>query len=433
MTIRLLLVALATSLLVCAAVAADWPQYKGPQRNDVSLETGLLKEWPAGGPKLLWTWRDAGVGYSGLAIVGERLYTIGGRGESEFLIALDISASGQPRELWAAKVGPLFQWTGNKWSAGPASTPTVDGELIFALGGMGDLVCVEAASGKELWRKNLPEELQSEVNPIGGGPKRLGWGYNWSPVVDGEQLLCLPGGAKGTIASLNKRTGEVLWRSSEITDQAAYTSPVLCEIGGVRQCLALTNQGLYSVGATDGKLLWKYPRRYSTEVVNTPIVSGNLVYLTVGAGQGCDFVRVKKEGDAFTAENVYANKNMTNHHGNVLLVGDHVYGFSEGKGWMCQDLASGEVVWSERTKLRAGSVTCADGKLYCYSEDNGTCVLIDASPAGWQERGRFQIPEQTKLRKPSGRIWTPPVVANGKLVLRDQELLFCFDVKGPAH
>jgi outer membrane protein assembly factor BamB len=424
---RLPMIALAAVFVLLTGVGAGWPQYKGPQRNDVSQETGLLTEWPAG-PKLVWTNREAGIGYSGLAVVGERLFTIGGRGETEFLIALDISA-GQPREVWATQVGPLFQWTGNKWSAGPASTPTVDGELIFALGGMGDLICVEAASGKEVWRKNLPEELQSEVNPIGGGPKKLGWGYTWSPLVNGEQLLCLPGGPKGTIAALNKRTGEVLWRSTEVTDQAAYTSPVLCEIGGVRQCLALTNQRLYSISTTDGKLLWKYPRRYSTEVVNSPIVSGNLVYLTVGAGQGCDLVRVSKQGDAFAAENVYANKNMTNHHGNVLLFDDYVYGFSEGKGWMCQNLASGEIVWSERTKLRAGSVTCADGKLYCYSEDNGTCVLIDASPAGWKERGRFQIPEQTRLRKPSGRIWTPPVVAGGRLFLRDQELLFCFDVR----
>ena len=362
--------------------------------------------------------------------MGERLYTIGGRGDTEYLFALDVSAvkDQAPKEVWSAQIGPLFQWEGNRWSAGPSSTPTVDGELIFALGGRGDLVCVEAASGKEQWRKNLPTELGAEVNPIGGGPKKLGWGFTWSPLVDGEQLICLPGGPQGTVAALDKRTGRVLWRSTEITDQAAYSSPMIAEIGGVRQCLALTNQGFFGVAVQDGRLLWSHLRRYSTEVVNTPIVQGPLLYVTVGAGQGCDLVRVERSGEAFTADNVYSNKNMTNHHGNTVLVNDHVFGFSEGKGWICQDFRSGEIVWAERGKFRAGSLTYADERLYCYGEDDGTAVLVEASPAGWKECGRFKIPQQTKLRRPNGKIWTPPVVAGGRLFLRDQELLFCFDV-----
>jgi len=410
--------------------AADWPQYRGPQRNDVSSETGLLAEWPAGGPKLLWTFGEAGIGYSGMAVVGDRLYTIGGRGDAEFLLALDTSGPA-PRELWAAKVGPVFEWSGNKWSAGPSATPTVDGDLIYALGGNGDLVCVETSSGKEVWRQNLPADMEAEVNPIGGGPKKLGWGYTWSPLALGDMLLCLPGGPKGTMAALDKRTGNVLWRNADVTDQAAYTSPIVAEIGGVRQCIALTNQGVIGVAVEGGKLLWNYRRRFSTEVVNTPIVQGDLVYVTVGAGQGCDLIRVTKAGDAFATDVVYANKNMTNHHGNTLLYQDHVYGFSEGKGWICQNLASGEIVWSERTKMRAGSLTCADGRLYCVGEDDGTVVLIEATTSGWKEAGRFKIPQQSKQRKPSGKIWTPPIVSGGRLFLRDQELLFCYDIKAP--
>jgi outer membrane protein assembly factor BamB len=283
-------------------------------RNDVSTETGLFAEWPADGPPLLWTYSEAGIGYSGPAIVGDRLYTLGGRGDSEFLIALDLSsvADGTVKEAWATRVGPLFTWEGNRWSAGPSTTPTIDGELIYALGGMGDLVCAEAKSGKERWRKNLPADLEAEVNPIGGGPKKLGWGFTGSPLVDGEQLICVPGGPKGTVAALDKHTGQVLWRSTEATDQAAYTSPMVAEIEGVRQYVVLTNQGLIGVSAADGKLLWNYLRapRYSTEVVNSPTIRGNLVYVTVGAGQGCDLVRVTKNGDAFQAETVYANKNM---------------------------------------------------------------------------------------------------------------------------
>src|SRR5262249_26465837 len=147
----------------------------------------------------------------------------------------------------------------------------------------------------------------------------------------------------------------------------------------------------------------------------TPLVRDNLVFTTVGSGGGCDLVKVEADGAQFKAEPLYANKNLSNHHGNVVLVGDHVYGFSEGKGWTCQDFKTGQVAWVDKGKLRPCSVVYAEGKLYCYAEDDGTVVLIDASPDGLKESGRFKIPQQTKLRKPSGRIWTPPVIANGKL------------------
>jgi hypothetical protein len=185
------------------------------------------------------------------------------------------------------------------------------------------------------------------------------------------------------------------------------------------------------IAAKDGSLLWSYRRqpRFGTEVVNSPIIRGELVYTTVGAGQGCDLLRVVREGEAFRAESVYSNKNMANHHGNVALIGDHVFGFSEGKGWTCQDFATGEIVWKERSKLPAGSLTSAEGRIYCFSENNGSVVLIEASPDGWNELGRFQLPELSMSRKPSGRIWTPPVISGGRLLLRDQELLYCYDIR----
>ena len=424
-----------------AALAEDWPQYRGPRRDDVSAEKGLLQEWPVGSPKLVWTYAEAGVGYSGPAIVGKRLYTLGGRGADEMLIAVDMAAieNGAVREAWSLRLGETFDFSSNKWSAGPSSTPTVDGKLVFALSGRGDLVCAEASSGKEIWRKYLPKDLDAQVNPIGGGPKNLGWGFTWSPLVDGEKLICTPGGPKGTVAALDKKTGELIWQSQEVTDQAAYTSPMLAEFGGVRQYVVLTNVGVIGVAAADGKVLWNFQRqpRYGTEVVNSPIISGDLVYVTVGAGQGCDLLRIKKDGDQFDAEPVYANKNMTNHHANTLLKDGHVFGYSDGKGWICQALESGEIVWSERRALRAGAVVYADRRLYCYSEDDGTVVLAEPNTTGssqpgggWKETGRFKIPQASKARKPGGKIWTPPVVANGQLFLRDQELIFCFDVKG---
>jgi outer membrane protein assembly factor BamB len=420
-------------LLTSVANADDWPQYRGPRRDDISRETGLLPSWPQEGPPLLWTYKHLGIGYSGVAVVGERLYSIGARGETEFLIALDLSAvkDGTVNEAWSASVGPLFDFKGNNWSAGPSSTPTVDGDLIFALGGNGDLLCVQASDGKERWRKNLPKDLGAQVNPIGGGPKGLGWGFTWSPLVDGEQLICVPGGPQGTVAALDKRTGEVLWRTTGVTDQAAYTSPIPAEIAGVRQYVVLTNQGLLGIAAKDGQVLWNYRRvpPFRTEVVNSPIVQGDFVFTTVGAGQGCELLKITRQDDEFTAESIYSNKNMANHHGNVALIGKHVFGFSEGKGFVCQDFATGEIAWMERSKIRPCSLTCADGRIYCFTEDNGTVALLAADASGWSESGRFRLPELATTRKPSGRIWTPPVVSGGRLFLRDQELLYCFDIK----
>lgn len=408
----------------------DWPQYRGPNLNDRSAETGLLKEWPKEGPKLAATFRDCGVGYSGVAVVGDRLYTLGDRGETEFLIALDLKnvAAGKIVEAWSTEIGPKFDFKGNQWSAGPSSTPTVDGNFVYALSGNGELMCVQAADGKQVWRVDLPKELEAQVNPIGGGPKNLGWGFTWSPLVAGEQLICTPGGPGGTVAALEKKTGKVIWRSTELVEQAAYTTVTPAELEGVRQYVVLTNQGLRGIAAADGKLLWKHDHKLGTEVVSSPIVAGSSVYITVGTANGNEFVRVGKSADGFTAEKVYVGNQLTNHHGNVVLVDGHIYGSGAGRGFGCQKMETGEILWSER-KIATGSVTYADGRLYCYAEGDGAVTLVEADPKQATIVGRFTIPEQSKSCKPNGKIWTPPVIAGGRLFLRDQELLFCFELK----
>ncbi|MFM8272009.1 MAG: PQQ-binding-like beta-propeller repeat protein [Gemmata sp.] len=413
-----------------ALAAADWPQYRGPNRDDLSAETGLLKVWPKAGPPLLWIYDGAGVGYSPPAVVGDRVYVTGGREDHEFLIALDLKTTkdGAVKEAWAAKIGPTFRFPRNSWSAGPSAAPTVADGLIYALGGNGDLICADT-TGKEKWRANLPKDFEGQVNPIGGGPKNLGWGFTGAPLVDGGNLIVAVGGPSGTLAALDRKTGKPVWRSTELTDQAAYTSPMPADFGGVKQYVILTNQGLAGVAAKDGKLLWTHKRKqpYGTEVINTPIIAEGHIFTTVAAGNGAsELVRVEKVGEAFKVSEVYSNKNLLNHHGNVVLVGKHLYGF--GNAWTGLDFKSGEVVWAER-KLPSGALTCADGHLYLYSEADGTAALIEASPLAWKETGRFKIPKASTQRQPQGKVWTPPVVANGNLFLRDQELLFCFDVK----
>ncbi len=415
-----------TLLACCAAVlvtgiallplgAVDWPQWQGPDRSNVSTEKGLLKEWPSRGPKLLWTFTDAGNGYSGPAIVGDRLYTMGADEETEYLFAIDL---GTQKKLWSTKIGPRFI---NGWGDGPRGTPTVDGDLVFALGGQGNLICVKAGSGEQVWTKSMQNDL--------GGEMMSGWGYTESPLVDGDVVVCTPGGKDGTLAALDKKTGEVRWRSKDYTDTAGYSSVVVSEAGGIRQYVQRTGQSVAGVAAKDGSLLWRFPHTANTAAIPTPIVAGNYVFATSGYGSGCVLIQLTPHGQGITARKVYANKDMTNHHGGVVKVGDFLYGHSDRGGWICMEFKTGKVRWKVADKLRKGSITYADGHLYCYSENDGTVALIEASPDGWKESGRFKIARQTTLPRKGGHIWTHPVVANGRLYLRDQDLIFCYQVK----
>ena len=352
------------------------------------------------------------------------------------MFAFDLKAppGAPPRELWAAKIGPLFTWPGNTWNAGPNATPTVDGDRVYALGGFGDLVCVDAKSGKEVWRVNFGKDLGGEVNPIGGGltrPTPLGWGNAAAPLVDGDVLVCVVGGKRGLFAGLDKATGKVLWRSGEVTEQAPYSSPVLATIGGVKQYVSATNKGLVGVG-TKGQLLWRYDRAkaFDDVVISTPVVKDNVVAVSVGFNEGIDAVTVTPEpGGTFKAAKLYDSKEIQNRDGGLVLVGDHLYGHSEQGGWFCAEFKTGKVLWAEGKALARGVVSAADGRLYCAAEKGGAVVLLDPSPEGWKEAGRFTLPAASKQRKPSGMLWTHPVVANGRLYLRDQELMFCYDVK----
>jgi len=419
------------------AAAFDWPQFRGPDRTGVSAEKGLLQQWPKDGPKLLWTIKTAGLGFSSPSIVGDRLYTLGARDDTTYVLCYDIGRKGE--ELWKAKVGPMFTFDNNTWGDGPRGTPTVDGDRLYALGGFGDLVCVDARTGKELWRTHLEKDL--------GGVMMSEWGYSESPLVDGDKLVCMPGGERGTLAAFDKKTGKLLWRSKGLKDKATYSSLRVLEVGGVRQYVALTmidnveGSAVAGVAADDGRLLWyqRFHKGHSYAVAPTPLIRGDLVYVTAGYGAGCRLLKITGKDGKFEAEEQYstkAQKSLKNQHGGVVLVGDHVYGHSERLGWVCQDFKTGKNVWEEEAKLEceaSGSILAADGCLYLYS-DQAEVALLKTTPDGWDEQGRFPLPQKSdapKTRATSSRaqIWTPPVIANGRLYLRDQELLFCFDVR----
>jgi outer membrane protein assembly factor BamB len=398
--------------LTLAALAApgDWPQFRGPNRDGASAETGLLQELPPGGPPLVWKATGLGIGYSTIAVVGNRIYTIGEDSEVSSVVALNTTDG---KKVWSAKLGkagapgmPAFE--------GPRATPTVEDDLLVAVGQWGDMVCYTAAQGRELWRKDFIKDF---------GGKRPQWGFSESPLIDGDKVVVTPGGLEGAIVALNRKTGAVIWRSKGFTDAPHYSSLIVAQIGGVRQYIQLTAESVVGIAAADGKVLWSAARKGRTAVIPTPIYSDGCVYVTSAYGIGCNLFKIREAGGKFTAEEVYANKELSNKHGGVIKVGDFVYGHADDKGWTCQDFKTGAAKW-QYSQLGKGSLIYADHRFYLRAEDKGTIVLIEASPAGYKERGRFE-----QAQRSSKRAWPYPVIAHGRLYLRDMDMLFCYDVK----
>jgi outer membrane protein assembly factor BamB len=291
---RMKLLAALLTLSLSSALAGDWPQWRGPNRDDVSTETGLLKEWPADGPKRAWLFENAGMGYSGFSIAGGKLFTMGTRDGQEILLALDAVTG---KELWASPIGGIL---GNGWGDGPRGTPTVDGDRVYALSGKGNLVAAQVADGKVLWTKSM--------SSLGG--KTPGWGYTESPLVDGALVVVTPGGDKGTMAALKKDSGEPVWQSAEITEGAQYSSIIPATINGKKQYVQLVMQTLFGVNPADGKLIWRSQWSGSTAVIPTPIVKGDEVFISSGYNAGCK--KVKVNGSEVT--DVFLNKELGNHH-----------------------------------------------------------------------------------------------------------------------
>ncbi|MBL9200817.1 MAG: PQQ-like beta-propeller repeat protein [Opitutaceae bacterium] len=399
---------LSLAAVTSSALALDWPQWRGPDRTGVSKETGLLKKWPEGGPQRLWMFENAGKGYSAPAIKGGKYFTIGTRDDAEALFILDANTG---QELRVVKIGAILD---NKWGDGPRGTPAIDGDRAYALSGPGDLACISIADGKVLWKVTMKS--------LGGSVPN--WGYTESVLVDGDKVLCTPGGGKGTVAALNKMTGKVVWQSSGIKEPAHYSSIVGATINGEAQYVQRNEKSIFGLAAADGRLLWQTDFPGRTAMIPTPIVSGNEVYVTAGYGTGCKMVRIEP-GNKVTV--VYENKVAKNHHGGFVKIGEYLYGHGDPQ-WVCQNFKTGEEVWSSRA-LGKGAVGAADGMLYCLEENTGTVALVEASPAGWKEVSRFKLDPQTKIRSSSGKVWTHPVIANGKLYLRDQDLIYCYDIK----
>ncbi|HEX6987203.1 MAG TPA: PQQ-binding-like beta-propeller repeat protein [Planctomycetaceae bacterium] len=405
----------AAALSGLAADAADWPQWRGPERNGISEETGLLKQWPEGGPKLLWQVKDLGGGYSTPSVVGDRLYLITNKGlEEESVLALAVKDG---KRVWSTRLGKVGEPDQRPPYPGARSTPTVDGDLIYALGSDGDLACLEAATGKVRWAKNVRTEF-------GGKPGE--WAYSESPLVDGDKVVVTPGGAEAAVVALDKASGEVIWKCAVPEgDEAAYSSAVVAEVGGVRQYVQFLGKGVVGVDAKTGKLLWRYAKTAEGSPANipTPLVIDEFVYSATGRGGG-GLVKIETAGGAVEAEEVYASPRLPTSIGGAVAVDGHLYGTNR-QGLLCAEIETGDVKWQDRS-VGAGSLLYADGRLYVHGEE-GDVALVEANPESYREHGRFTPPGQPD--RGESKAWAYPVVANGRLYLHDFGTLWCYDVK----
>lgn len=383
----------------------DWPQWRGPERSGISKESGLLKQWPTAGPPLAWQTANLGEGYGSVATSGDRVFVQGLRNRQSIVSALN-RATGQG--LWSKNLGVGGN---NDRGAGPRSTPTVDGDRLYVLTEAGDLACMKH-DGTMVWQRNILKDFNG---------RNISWLLSESPLVDGNLVIVSPGGRGASIVALDKMTGQTVWTTKELHDEAGYASSVVADIQGVRTVITLTSEAGVGVRVSDGKLMWKYrPAANNTANITTPVFFDNKVFYTSAYGTGGALLGLRAENGEIRAQEIYFTREMQNHHGGVVLVNGYLYGFSNSI-LTCLEFATGKTAWRNRS-VGKGSVAYADGHLYVLSEDH-VMGLVEATPAAYREKGRFEIKD---LGSPS---WAHPVVSGGRLFIRNQATLASYDVR----
>ena len=416
--------ALAAASLVVAAVpaaAADWPTFRGADRTAIAPDTDLLDAWPAEGPPLIWETKGAGRGYASLAIAGDRIFTLGdglstADDADEYLSCFDRTTG---RQLWKTKTGGPWTDGQESWQSS-RSTPTVDGDMVYVLTPFGQLVACATADGREVFRVDLKERF--------GGKKGDSWGYSESVLVDGDTLVCTPGGEQAAMVSLDKKTGKTRWTCAVAGLRGAgHSSIVISEVKGRRVYVQTTASGAIGVDAKTGTLLWGYPIDQTTAVIPTPIVRGDLVFFSAGYKRGGALLRqVPEPAGTVRIDEVYGlNPDLANKHGGIVLVGDHLYGDSDDKGIpFCAELMTGKIAWKQRgSGKNSANVMAADGHVYIRYSD-GTVSLVAADPAEYRELSSFKVPGSGD--RPS---WAHMVILDGLLYLREGDAILCYDLR----
>ncbi|MBC8472744.1 MAG: PQQ-like beta-propeller repeat protein [Planctomycetes bacterium] len=483
MKTKVMLIAAIITITSGSTLAADWPQWRGQNRDGKSVDTGLLKEWPNDSPPLAWKIDKLGGGYSAPSVAAGRIFGMSNRGEDEVVWALSETDG---KELWVTRLGPAFAQRPSQGKEGPACTPTVDGERLYVEGLGGNVACLQVKDGKIVWQISMTDDF--------GGRTPM-WSYRESPLVDGDKVICTPGSVDATLVALDKLTGKTIWKAQVPSSSdggsagpgggpggfdgapgnadrdrgrpgagpggfggapsgadrgrgrprggpggfggfggsgAAYSSAIAVDFQGQRQYVQLTGKTLTGIAASDGKFLWKYdkPANRMGIICSTPIYHDGHVFASSAYGAGAGLVKLSKDANGgVKAEEVYSTSEMQNHHGGMILLGGYLYGATggnEGGALVCLDFKTGKIMWDQREsagRRAKGSVALADGRLY-YRMEDGTVVLIEPDPKQYIEHGRFEQPDRS--RAPA---WPHPVIANGKLYIRDQDVLLCYDVK----
>jgi len=418
-------------LVPCCLLQAEdelWLQWRGADRANHSPSHGLLQSWVKQKPALLWQTEGLGSGYSSLSIAGDQIFTTGDFAEGQAVVALN-AADGTL--LWKT---PITQGDPVHGYAGARSTPTFDEDRLFVVASDGQIVCLNAKTGAIEWNKSFEKEWD--------GRMMSGWGFSESPLVDGDLVICTPGGPEATVVALNKLTGEEVWRCQvpefdegknedgrKLKQGAAYSSIVISQAAGVKQYIQLLGQGIVGIRAADGTFLWGSAAAANNVAnISTPIVSDDLVFYSTANGGGAELLKIVKKDDKCVAERVYYlnPRVLENQHGGMVLVDGHVYcGHKRNSGFpMCIELASGKVKWGGKIRGEgdgSAAVTYADGNLIFRYQD-GLVVLIKATPDAYEVRGTFSPVFQ------SGNSWAHPVVVDKKLYLREQDKLMCYDL-----
>ncbi|HVJ81303.1 MAG TPA: PQQ-binding-like beta-propeller repeat protein [Planctomycetia bacterium] len=394
----------ADAIVAAADSSFDWPAWRGKDRTGVSAEKGLLKKWPKGGPALAWRVEEMGSGYAAPAVADGKIYLMGGRDNKEYLLCLSEADGAKEWEVEVGKIAGVGY-------PGPRSTPTIDDDSIVALGSEGDLVVLDKSTHAVRWKAHYGKQY---------GGKYGAWGFAESPLVDGDTIVCTPGGGDATMIALSKKDGEVLWKCPiPGGNTAAYSSPTIAMAGKKKQYVNFISDSLVGVDAETGKLAWRYQKSANgTANCSSAIYSAGHVLSASGYGNGGGLVKISPKD----ATEVYFKKELVNHHGGMVLVGNHVYATNE-KTVLCMEFKTGKILWQNRS-VGKGSIAAADGLLVVRSEQ-GPIALIAADPKSYRELGRFDQPDRS-----GEAAWPHPVIANGKLFIRDQGLLLAYRLKG---
>jgi outer membrane protein assembly factor BamB len=397
------------------ALAADWPQFHGPKRDNKSPDVGLLKQWADGGPAMLWKASGIGEGYSTVAIAADRIYTTGAVDGDCVITALDMDG----KKVWTRKNGKAWE----RSYPGTRSTPTVTDGLLYHLSGIGNLICLEADGGEVVWSTNILEKF---------GGRNIAWGLAESPLVIGDRVICTPGGDNVSMVALDRKTGQVAWKCTGAGDKPGYASPILIEHQGLKQIVTAMSESIVGVRASDGKLLWRYPHEvYANENITTPLFHDGFLIVSGSMRKGTTSLQLQVSGDGCSVNTHWHNKTLDNKHGGIVLLDGKLYGYAETQRrsgpWMCIDFESGETRFQSSPlessyKSKNGCLTYADGMFYLYA-DNGNMVLAKPTEDSLEVAGRLAIEDPGE--RPT---WAHPVVFGGRLYVRSGDTLRSYRV-----